>query len=56
MNYENTCVATVPIGMFPSKKMMSAMVVFVHPEALKNKIVNYRLEFELLKQKSKERV
>jgi hypothetical protein len=40
MNYENTCVATVPIGMFPSKKMMSAMVVFVHPEALKNKIVN----------------
>ena len=40
MKSEYTCMATVPIGIFSSKKMMSAMVVFVHPEALKNEIVN----------------
>lgn len=40
MKYDNTCAATVPIGVFPSRKMMAAMVVFVHPEALKNDIVN----------------
>lgn len=39
-NNKDTCVVTVPIGVFPSHKMMSAMVVFVHPEALKNILVN----------------
>ena len=40
MKDENTCIATVPIGVFPQHKMMSAMVIYVHPEALENDIVN----------------